>query len=52
MKKIHIIILVMMALAAGVIIVMAGDYTTYCNFAQAQSKPDVTVKVVGFLAKN
>ena len=52
MKKTHIIILVIMALAVGVIIAMAGDYTTYSNFTQAQSKPDVTVKVVGFLAKD
>ena len=41
-----------MALSAGVIIAMAGDYTTYSNFAQAQSKPNVTVKVVGQLAKD
>jgi cytochrome c-type biogenesis protein CcmE len=41
-----------MALAVGVIIYMAGDYTTYSNFLQAQSKPDVTVKVVGYLAKD
>ena len=52
MKKTHIILLVAMALSAGVIIAMAGDYTTYSNFAQAKKKPDVTVKVVGFLAKD
>jgi cytochrome c-type biogenesis protein CcmE len=52
MKKTHIIILVLMALCVGVIIAMAGDYTTYSNFTQAKSKPDVTVKVVGYLAKD
>jgi cytochrome c-type biogenesis protein CcmE len=41
-----------MAVAAGVIIAMAGDYTTYSNFTQAQAKPDVMVKVVGYLAKD
>jgi cytochrome c-type biogenesis protein CcmE len=41
-----------MALSAGVIIAMAGDYTTYSNFTQAVKKPDVTVKVVGYLAKD
>ena len=52
MKKTHIIILLLMAVSAGVIIAMSGDYTTYSNFTQAQSKPDVTVKVVGYLAKD
>jgi cytochrome c-type biogenesis protein CcmE len=52
MKKIHIVILIVMALSVGVIIAMAGDYTTYSNFIQAKSKPEVTVKVVGFLAKD
>ena len=52
MKKTHIIILVLMALCVGVIIAMAGDYTTYSNFTQAKAKPDVTVKVVGYLAKD
>lgn len=52
MKKIHIVILVLMALSVGVIIAMAGDYTTYANFTQAQTKPDKTVKVVGYLAKD
>jgi cytochrome c-type biogenesis protein CcmE len=52
MKKIHIIILIIMAVAIGVIIAMAGDYTTYSDFAHAKSKPDATVKVVGFLAKD
>ena len=52
MKKTHIIILVLMAISVGVIIAMAGDYTTYANFSQAKSKPKTTVKVVGYLAKD
>ena len=52
MKKTHIILLVLMALSVGVIIAMSGDYTTYSDFTQAHSKPDVTVKVVGYLAKD
>jgi hypothetical protein len=52
MKKTHIIILILMAVSAGVIIAMSGDYTTYSGLTQAQAKPDATVKVVGYLAKD
>jgi cytochrome c-type biogenesis protein CcmE len=52
MKKTHIIILVLMAVAAGVIIAMSADFTTYSDFPQAQAKPNTTVKVVGYLAKD
>jgi cytochrome c-type biogenesis protein CcmE len=52
MKKTHIIALLILALSVGAIVAMAGDYTTYANFAEAQSKPEVTVKVVGYLAKS
>lgn len=52
MKKTHIILLILMALSVGVIIAMAGDYTTYATFTQVKAKPDVTVKVVGYLAKD
>lgn len=52
MKRTHIVILVLMATAVGVIVAMAGDYTTYANFAQARSKRETSVKVVGFLAKD
>ena len=41
-----------MAIAAGVIIGMTADFTTYSDFPQAQSKPDKVVKVVGYLAKD
>ena len=52
MKKIHIVALVLVALSVGTIIAMTGDYTTYANFAQAKEKPDATVNVVGYLAKD
>ena len=52
MKKTHIVLLVLMAVAVGVIIAMSADFTTYADFTQALSKPDKVVKVVGYLAKD
>jgi cytochrome c-type biogenesis protein CcmE len=52
MKKSHIIALVIIAIAVGVIIANTGDYTTYANFKQAQSEPESAVNVAGYLAKD
>ncbi len=52
MKKVHIIVLLLLAVTVGVILAMTGDYTTYANFVQAREKTDKSVNVVGYLAKN
>ncbi len=52
MKKVHIIILVLVAVTVGVILAMTGDYTTYANFIQAKEKPGKPVNVVGYLVKD
>jgi cytochrome c-type biogenesis protein CcmE len=31
---------------------MTGDYTTYGNFTQSKAKPDATLNIVGYLAKD
>ena len=51
MKKVHIIVLLLLAVTVGVILAMTGDYTTYANFAQARQKSNKSVNVVGYLAK-
>lgn len=51
MKKSHIILLLLIAVAVGVIVAMTGDYTTYANFTQAKAKGKV-VSVTGYLAKD
>ncbi len=51
MKKSHIILLLIIAVAVGVIIAMTGDYTTYSNFKQAKESSRA-VNVAGFLAKD
>jgi cytochrome c-type biogenesis protein CcmE len=52
MKKVHIIVLLLLAVTVGVILAMTGDYTTYANFAQAREKTNKSVNVVGYLAKD
>jgi len=51
MKKVHIIILLLLAVTVGVLLAMTGDYTTYANFVQARQKGKA-VNVVGYLAKD
>jgi len=51
MKRIHIILLVVVALSIGGIIAMSGDYTTYADFIQAKQKEGKAVNVVGYLVK-
>ena len=52
MKKVHIIVLLLLAVTVGVILAMTGDYTTYANFIQAREKGNKAVNVVGYLAKD
>ena len=52
MKKVHIIVLLLLAVTVGVILAMTGDYTTYANFIQAREKTNKSVNVVGYLAKD
>ena len=52
MKKSHIIALMIISIAVGVIIANTGDYTTYANFKQAQAEPEAAVNVAGYLAKD
>jgi len=51
MKKIHIIGIVVIALAIGVIASSLGDSSTYANFEEAFSNPNHEFHVVGKLVK-
>lgn len=51
MKKLHVVLLVTVAIGVGVLIAMTGDYSTYANFLQAAEKPGKSVSVVGYLVK-
>ncbi len=52
MNKLHIVLLLTVALGVGVIIAQSGDYTTYANFGQAKDKAGKAVNVVGYLVKD
>jgi cytochrome c-type biogenesis protein CcmE len=49
MKKIHIIGLLVIAAAIGILITMAGDYSTYSDFSVVDNRPDEVHQVVGHL---
>ena len=52
MKKVHIILLLLVAVAVGVVLTMTSDYTTYANFVEAMQKQGRSVNVVGYLVKD
>ena len=52
MKRTHIIALLIIAVAIGVIIAAAGNYSRYVNFEQAAKAGDKELHVVGQLAKD
>lgn len=52
MKRSNIILLVVIAVAIGVIISMVGDFSTYETFATAARKPDREYHVIGELEKS
>src|SRR5258708_19494709 len=47
MKKTHIAIIVIVAVAIGALITTMGSSSTYADFVQASSNPDVEYEVVG-----
>lgn len=49
MKKMHIIGLVVIAIAIGVLITQAGDYDTYTNFTTAMTQTEKNHQIVGHL---
>ncbi len=51
MKKSHLIAIVVVAIAIGILITASKDVTTYANFSQA-SKSEDKVKLVGQLVKD
>ena len=50
MKKTHIILLIAMAAAVGVLISMAGEFSEYANFKAAINAPDRDHQIVGHLS--
>ena len=52
MKKVHILLLLMVAVGIGVILATTGDYTTYANFVEAKQREGKSVNVVGYLVKD
>jgi len=52
MKKTHIIGLIAVALAIGVLMSVSGDMGTYSNFQTAMEQPDRNHQIVGYLAKD
>jgi cytochrome c-type biogenesis protein CcmE len=52
MKKIHIVGIIVIAVAIGVIVYSLGSNASYANFAEAISNPDTEYHVVGKLNKD
>ncbi len=51
MKKIHIVGIIIIAVAIGVIVYSLGSNASYANFSEAISNPDTEYHVVGKLNK-
>ena len=51
MKKTHVIAIVIIAVAIGVITSSLGNASTYGNFAEAFDNPDSKIQVVGYFNK-
>ncbi len=49
MKKANIFILVLIAVAIGVVVSSFGEFSTYETFTSALEKPDTDLHVVGYL---
>jgi len=52
MKKIHIVGLIIIAVAIGFIITLASDYSQYETFTSAKGETKKDFEVVGYLVKN
>lgn len=51
MKKLHIIAIIVIAVAIGALVTTLGSTSTYADFAEAQKNPDAEFHVVGKLNK-
>lgn len=51
MKKTHIILIVIIAVAIGAILTTLNNTSTYANFAEAKESPDTEFHIVGKLNK-
>lgn len=49
MKKIHIIVLVLLAVVLAIVVSSMDGFSTYETFATAAEKPDQTIHVIGVL---
>lgn len=47
MKSVHIFLIVILAISIGALTVVLGNTSTYADFSQATSNPDVEYHVVG-----
>jgi len=52
MRKIHLISIGFIGIAIVLLVMAAGDMSTYSSFADAIEKPGVSVKIIGQLAKD
>jgi cytochrome c-type biogenesis protein CcmE len=52
MKKLHIILLVLIAVSIGALLSLKGDLSTYDSIASARQKPGVFVHVIAKLDKS
>jgi cytochrome c-type biogenesis protein CcmE len=52
MKRTHIILLILVAVAVSVIISSFGDFSTYETFASAAKQPEKAAHVIGFVQKD
>ena len=51
MKKIHIVGLILIAVAIGIIVSMSSDYTQYQTFSSAKGESNKDFQIVGHLMK-
>lgn len=51
MKKLHIVALILVAIAIAAIIIFSSSYTTYEGFEKANENPEMEYKIVGILDK-
>ena len=52
MKRSHIVIILIIAVAIGAIIATINDASTYVGFSEANANPNTTYTVIGYLDKD
>ena len=52
MKRIHIVLLILVAAGVAIIVSAFGDYSSYQTFASASAKPGKKLYVIGYLQKD